>query len=179
VQRGTLKPGAVLVAGKAHGKVRQMLDENQKIVSSAEPSTAVEVTGWREVPTAGDVVLQVGDENLAKRISDHRIRREKITEELEAAKLVRLRYIHNIEENMKVRILQLNFPPTDFPLPSFTSPFQWRTIVYIEEEEEKKKKKKRKRSLEKTKSKGLFRRRQNLKEKLTCRTIRIHMSFVL
>lgn len=59
VQRGTLSKGAVLVAGTAWAKVRAMLDHEGKNISEASPSMAVEVLGWRELPTPGQQILEV------------------------------------------------------------------------------------------------------------------------
>ncbi|XP_006806661.2 translation initiation factor IF-2, mitochondrial-like [Neolamprologus brichardi] len=55
VQRGTLKRGCVLVAGKSWAKVRFLFDENGCAVKEAGPSTAVEVVGWKELTS-----LQLG-----------------------------------------------------------------------------------------------------------------------
>lgn len=59
IQRGTLKKGDVLVAGQAWAKVRSMFDASNVPVQSAPPSTPVEILGWRELPSAGDLLLQV------------------------------------------------------------------------------------------------------------------------
>lgn len=62
VQRGALKRGAVLVAGKSWAKVRFLFDENGRTVTEAGPSTAVEVVGWKELPSAGELILEVESE---------------------------------------------------------------------------------------------------------------------
>uniref|UniRef100_A0A3Q2WUI6 Translation initiation factor IF-2, mitochondrial n=1 Tax=Haplochromis burtoni TaxID=8153 RepID=A0A3Q2WUI6_HAPBU len=62
VQRGTLKRGCVLVAGKSWAKVRFLFDENGCAVREAGPSTAVEVVGWKELPSAGETILEVESE---------------------------------------------------------------------------------------------------------------------
>ena len=58
VKRGTLKPGAILVAGNAWCKVKRMIDEYGRTVKQVGPSGPVEVLGWKELPEAGDLVLQ-------------------------------------------------------------------------------------------------------------------------
>lgn len=46
-------------------QVRLMLDDRGNVVSEAMPSTPVEVTGWRELPSAGDEVFEVKSEVTA------------------------------------------------------------------------------------------------------------------
>jgi translation initiation factor IF-2 len=62
VQRGTLKPGAVVVAGETWCRVRTMTDHQGKIVKEATPGMPVKVIGWKDVPQAGDEMLQAKDE---------------------------------------------------------------------------------------------------------------------
>lgn len=62
VQQGTLKRGAVLVAGKTWAKVRFLFDEKGRAVTEAGPSAAVEVVGWKDLPSAGDLLLEVESE---------------------------------------------------------------------------------------------------------------------
>ena len=45
-----------------------MLDDRGNVVSEATPSMPVEVTGWRELPSAGDEVVEVKSEVAAKEI---------------------------------------------------------------------------------------------------------------
>lgn len=68
IQRGTLHKGAILIADTAWAKVRAMFDENGKSVSAAPPSSAVEVLGWRELPPAGHIVLEVEGEKYAHEV---------------------------------------------------------------------------------------------------------------
>ncbi|XP_071453637.1 translation initiation factor IF-2, mitochondrial [Hetaerina americana] len=68
VQRGTLTKGVVLVAGEAWAKVRALFDDKGKVLTSAPPSTPVEVVGWRELPSAGDEILQVDSERVAHEV---------------------------------------------------------------------------------------------------------------
>jgi translation initiation factor IF-2 len=62
VQRGTLKTGNVVVAGQTWCKVRSMTDYQGKAVKEATPGTPVKVIGWKDVPSAGDEMLQAKDE---------------------------------------------------------------------------------------------------------------------
>lgn len=66
VQRGTLRRGCVLVAGRCWAKVRFLFDENGRAVPEAAPSAAVQVVGWKELPSAGETVLEVESEVRAR-----------------------------------------------------------------------------------------------------------------
>ena len=68
VQRGTLQKGAVLVAGLAWAKVRSMFGEQGQPIQQAPPSTPVEVLGWRELPSAGDEIIEVDSEVRLKQV---------------------------------------------------------------------------------------------------------------
>lgn len=78
VKRGTLKPGLLLVCGTTVCKVRAMRNEMGKSVKSAAPSMPVEVTGWRELPEAGDFAIQAKSESFAKKVISNRIHRESV-----------------------------------------------------------------------------------------------------
>jgi translation initiation factor IF-2 len=69
VQSGTLKRGDVVLAGSAFGRVRAMLDEAGKPISSAGPSIPVEIQGLSDVPAAGDELIVLGDERKAREIA--------------------------------------------------------------------------------------------------------------
>lgn len=65
VTRGTLKRGAILVAGQAYAKVRALFDHAGQPMEKAEPGMPVEILGWRELPLAGDEILEVDSEKHA------------------------------------------------------------------------------------------------------------------
>ena len=67
VQRGTLRRGAVLVAGGCWARVRALFDDAGLPVPRAGPSVPVEVLGWRELPSAGLEVLEVDSEVSRRR----------------------------------------------------------------------------------------------------------------
>ncbi|KAF2350158.1 Small GTP-binding protein domain [Trinorchestia longiramus] len=68
VQRGTLRRGALLVAGTTSCRVRVMYDEHEKVLEEAPPATPVQVTGWDELPSAGDDVLEVASRMRQKEV---------------------------------------------------------------------------------------------------------------
>lgn len=72
VQSGTLKQGDMLLAGLEFGRVRAMIDELGKNVTSVGPSMPVEVLGLSGAPAAGDEFTVVSDERKAREIALHR-----------------------------------------------------------------------------------------------------------
>lgn len=72
IQRGTLRKGCVLVAGNCWAKVRLMFDENGKTIHEAHPSMPVGITGWRDLPSAGEEILEVESEPRAREVVDWR-----------------------------------------------------------------------------------------------------------
>jgi translation initiation factor IF-2 len=68
VQKGTLRPGDVVVAGHTWGKIKAMFDDKGKQVDKAEPSIPVEVLGLNEVAKSGDLFIVLPDEHQARDI---------------------------------------------------------------------------------------------------------------
>ena len=77
VQRGTLRIGDSVVAGDAFGHIRAMLDDNGDNVDEAGPSRPVLVLGLTSVPGAGDSLLVVEEDRIARQIADRRSARER------------------------------------------------------------------------------------------------------
>lgn len=75
VLRGQLKVGAQVVAGLTRCKVRQMTPPTGKAIKVALPGQPVEITGWRDLPQAGDEVLEANSDDEAKRAMEARQRR--------------------------------------------------------------------------------------------------------
>lgn len=73
VKRGTLRPGDLIVAGKTWAKIRVLRNEAGLELDSAPPGTPVEILGWRELPTAGEQVIQSPDEAKAKTAVEYRM----------------------------------------------------------------------------------------------------------
>jgi translation initiation factor IF-2 len=72
VQKGTLKIGDYILAGKQHGKVKALFDERGKKVKEAVPSTPVSVLGLDGAAAAGDRFHVLKDEREAKKIASTR-----------------------------------------------------------------------------------------------------------
>jgi len=80
VQRGSLHPGDIVVAGAEWGRVRALVSDNGNPVQKAGPSTPVEVLGFSGTPDAGDRLAVVDNEARAREVTNYRARqkREKI-----------------------------------------------------------------------------------------------------
>ena len=72
VQNGTLRTGDIVVVGGTFGKVRALIDDKGKQVKKAGPSTPVEVMGLSDVPSAGDTLMVVSDERVAREAAEKR-----------------------------------------------------------------------------------------------------------
>ncbi|GAF45861.1 translation initiation factor IF-2, partial [Rhodococcus wratislaviensis] len=77
IQRGTLRVGDSIVAGDAYGRVRRMVDEHGDDVLEALPSRPVQVVGFTSVPGAGDNLLVVDEDRIARQIADRRNARKR------------------------------------------------------------------------------------------------------
>jgi translation initiation factor IF-2 len=77
IQRGTLKVGDSVVAGDAYGRVRRMVDEHGDDIEAALPSRPVQVIGFTSVPGAGDNLLVVDEDRIARQIADRRSARKR------------------------------------------------------------------------------------------------------
>jgi translation initiation factor IF-2 len=77
VQVGKLQVGDVFFAGSVFGRVRSMQDDRGAKVAEAGPATPVEVTGFEELPQAGDTFQVVEDEAKARSIVSFRQEKER------------------------------------------------------------------------------------------------------
>ena len=90
VQRGTLHVGDSIVVGDAHGRVRRMVDEFGNDVEEAGPSRPVQVQGLNGVPGAGDSLLVVEDDRVARQIAAQRDARRRSAIQAKTKKRVSL-----------------------------------------------------------------------------------------
>jgi len=78
VQDGTLKIGDPYFTGATYGRVRAMTDERGTRIKEAGPATPVQLTGFEDVPNAGDTLQVVDDDTQARMIGQ--LRSEKARE---------------------------------------------------------------------------------------------------
>ena len=66
VQNGTLKVGDYVVCGSAYGRVKALIDENNKQVKTLCPSHTAQVAGLSEVPASGEIMTVMNSDKDAK-----------------------------------------------------------------------------------------------------------------
>ena len=74
VQKGTLRPGQIIVAGDQWGRVRALVNDRGEHVKEAGPAMPVEILGLQGTPQAGDRFAVVENESRAREISEYRQR---------------------------------------------------------------------------------------------------------
>lgn len=72
VQKGTLRPGDLVVAGPVMSRVRALVDDRGKKLGEAGPSIPAEILGLGAVPAAGEQFVVFTDELKAKRVAQLR-----------------------------------------------------------------------------------------------------------
>ena len=77
VQKGTLKPGDIFVAGTEWGRVRTLHNDRGQLVKAALPGQPTEVQGLTGTPEAGDDFVVVPDEAKAREITEFRMRKKR------------------------------------------------------------------------------------------------------
>ena len=66
IRDGTLKSGESVVTGECMGKIRQMTNDQGKIIKEAQSGFPVEAIGFHNLPQAGDTFCVVTNEKAAK-----------------------------------------------------------------------------------------------------------------
>jgi len=75
---GTLRVGEPMLAGRAFGRVRSMLDDRGRPIKEAPPATPVLVAGLGSVPDAGDRFNVVSDHSRARQAAEDRRDRHRV-----------------------------------------------------------------------------------------------------
>ena len=81
IQEGTLKIGDIFVAGESNGRVRSMVDDRGAKKTKATLSEPVEITGFNNIPEAGDVLYVVNNDKQAKKIVEDFLKERKQNEQ--------------------------------------------------------------------------------------------------
>ena len=97
IEKGTLHQGDYYVAGIYSGRVRAMFDDKGAKITSAGPSTPVEIIGLSNIPSAGDPFQVTEDEKTARSIAAKRQELERIGEGSRVSKVT----LENFNEKVK------------------------------------------------------------------------------
>lgn len=73
VQNGHLSKGDPILCGRGQGFLRQMEDEDGKVVKKAGPSKIVKLTGLSECPSPGDILNVMPNIKKAREMADERL----------------------------------------------------------------------------------------------------------
>jgi translation initiation factor IF-2 len=74
VQKGTLRPGQIIVAGDQWGRVRALVNDRGEHIKEAGPAMPVEILGLQGTPQAGDKFAVAENEGRAREIAEYRQR---------------------------------------------------------------------------------------------------------
>jgi len=78
VEHGVMKKGDVVVAGSSYGKIRTLDDYRGEAIDEAGASTPATVSGFKELPSFGDVFQVVASEKEARKIASSSRRNQAI-----------------------------------------------------------------------------------------------------
>lgn len=81
VKKGTVQKGKILICGNTYCKVRSIQNEGGLQIPKALPSDAVEILGWKELPLAGDQVIEAKNESVAKKFISKRVALQEVEKE--------------------------------------------------------------------------------------------------
>ena len=77
IQRGTLRAGEIVVAGREWGRIRAILDDTGGQIDMAGPAQPVEILGLGGTPDAGETFAVADNEARAREITAFRARRDR------------------------------------------------------------------------------------------------------
>ena len=72
VQNGTLRVGDTVVAGVAHGKIKALMNDKGKSIKEAKPGEPAVLIGLSSVPLAGEKLVSVASDKIAKEYAKKR-----------------------------------------------------------------------------------------------------------
>jgi translation initiation factor IF-2 len=72
IQNGTIEQGDIIVAGKSLGRLKALFDHRGRKLRRAGPSTPVQVMGFSEVPSVGEVFTTFSSEREARAVVEER-----------------------------------------------------------------------------------------------------------
>ncbi len=106
VRKGTLRVGATVVCGQYYGKVRALINEENRRLKEAAPSVAVKLLGLNGIPEAGIEFNVVENEKLARELTEQRSELER-SQDRERRPPVTIETITDILAEGSAKVLKL------------------------------------------------------------------------
>ncbi|MEZ4269675.1 MAG: translation initiation factor IF-2 [Myxococcota bacterium] len=107
IERGTLRTGDIIVAGKAMGRVRALVNDAGEMVKEAFPSDPVTVLGLDQVPPPSEKFFVVKDDKDARSIVSHVETKDRASRMVGERKRVSLEDLQKLAESGEVKTLAL------------------------------------------------------------------------
>ena len=76
VKSGVFKPGICCVIGDQIGKIRMLLDDNNKKINEGLPGTIIQILGFSKVPIPGEEIISVKNEVEGRNLIKETVRQE-------------------------------------------------------------------------------------------------------
>ena len=107
VQSGLLQQGDIILCGIECGKIRAMMNDVGQKITSALPSTPVEILGLSSVPNSGDKIIVVKDDKTAREVAELRMQKQK-DEQLkrqQSSQLAKLFAKNKMAQQQKLKVI--------------------------------------------------------------------------
>ncbi|MDD4980323.1 MAG: translation initiation factor IF-2 [Candidatus Omnitrophica bacterium] len=106
VQNGTLHLGNTIIADQYYGKIKAMCNHRGQSITSAGPSSPVEVSGLSGIPGVGEKFFVMQDEKIVRDLALKRQEKEK-QEQMKVAKRISLEDLHAQIQEGKIKELKM------------------------------------------------------------------------
>ncbi len=107
VRKGTLRVGDIVICDKHYGKVRALINEEDKRLKEAGPSVAVKLLGLNGVPEAGLEFTVVENEKAARDLAEERTQEARAAGQQEARAKVTLENLFATLDSSTDKVLKL------------------------------------------------------------------------
>lgn len=95
---GVLKKGAILLADTAMAKVRSLKDAEGKQLTEVTPGYPAEIEGWKDLPPAGEIVLEVESEKRAREAIRVRLQKKQLEKQQKDAVFITAKEEQHLRE---------------------------------------------------------------------------------
>ncbi len=107
VRKGTLRVGDLVICGQYYGKVRALINEENKRLKEAAPSVAVRILGMNGVPEAGLEFSVVENEKQARNLAEERAMAARELDNVERRPKVTLENLFATMDSTTAKVLKV------------------------------------------------------------------------